>query len=115
MTLQAYKNAQATTEDPRATEYRLFGQVTGKLLEVQATKAIGTLTLSAGIGEGRDPRPRRQRRIQLGQSLGRQGAAHRDRPLGGIGLVGPLHPSRLHGRRERVAEVVAEDTEEEVA
>ena len=29
MSLKAYKAAQAATEDPRVTEYRLFGQVTG--------------------------------------------------------------------------------------
>jgi flagellar protein FlaF len=47
MTLQAYKNAQAATEDPRATEYRLFGQVTGRLLEVQASQAQGTKLVEA--------------------------------------------------------------------
>ena len=47
MTLQAYKNTQAATEDPRATEYRLFGQVTGKLLEVQASQAVGTPLVEA--------------------------------------------------------------------
>ena len=30
MSLNAYKNAQTATEDPRVTEYRLFGQVTGR-------------------------------------------------------------------------------------
>ena len=35
MTLKAYQNAQRVVEDPRATEYRLFGQVTGALLECQ--------------------------------------------------------------------------------
>ena len=35
MTLQAYQNVQRVVEDPRATEYRLFGQVTGALLEVE--------------------------------------------------------------------------------
>src|SRR5271154_3235255 len=47
MTLQAYKSAQVATEDPRATEYRLFGQVTGKLLEVQASQAVGTPLVEA--------------------------------------------------------------------
>src|SRR5580692_8167038 len=47
MTLQAYKNAQTATEDPRATEYRLFGQVTGRLLEVQASQAQGTTLVEA--------------------------------------------------------------------
>ncbi|MDB5739202.1 MAG: Flagellar protein FlaF, partial [Alphaproteobacteria bacterium] len=31
MSLNAYRTAQTTTEDPRTTEYRLFGQVTGAL------------------------------------------------------------------------------------
>ena len=35
MTLQAYQNAQRAVEDPRITEYRLFGQVTGALIDVQ--------------------------------------------------------------------------------
>ena len=35
MTLKAYQNTQAVTEDSRATEYRLFGQVTGALIDVQ--------------------------------------------------------------------------------
>ena len=35
MTLQAYKNAQTATENPRATEYRLFGQVTGAVIDAQ--------------------------------------------------------------------------------
>jgi flagellar protein FlaF len=37
MTLQAYQNTQRTTEDSRSTEYRLFGQVTGALIDVQKT------------------------------------------------------------------------------
>lgn len=35
MTLQAYQNVQRTTEDSRSTEYRLFGQVTGALIDAQ--------------------------------------------------------------------------------
>jgi len=35
MTLKAYQNAQTVTENPRATEYRLFGQVTGALIDAQ--------------------------------------------------------------------------------
>jgi flagellar protein FlaF len=35
MTLKAYQSAQAAVEDPRGTEYRLFGQVTGALIEAQ--------------------------------------------------------------------------------
>lgn len=37
MTLQAYQNTQRITEDSRSTEYRLFGQVTGALIDVQRT------------------------------------------------------------------------------
>jgi hypothetical protein len=36
MSLKAYKAAQVATEDPRVTEYRLFGQVTGALAHSQA-------------------------------------------------------------------------------
>ncbi|MBU6445178.1 MAG: flagellar biosynthesis regulator FlaF [Alphaproteobacteria bacterium] len=35
MSHQAYKSAQRITEDPRNTEYRLFGQVTGALIDAQ--------------------------------------------------------------------------------
>ena len=42
MTHKAYQSAQTVTEDPRATEYRLFGQVTGALIDAQkADTAIG--------------------------------------------------------------------------
>ncbi|HEV2563154.1 MAG TPA: flagellar biosynthesis regulator FlaF [Rhizomicrobium sp.] len=41
MSHQAYKNTQRVTEDPRATEYRLFGQVTGALIDVQTNGATG--------------------------------------------------------------------------
>jgi len=41
MTLQAYQNIQRVVEDPRATEYRLFGQVTGALLEAKTSNAQG--------------------------------------------------------------------------
>ena len=41
MSHQAYKNTQRVTEDPRATEYRLFGQVTGALIDVQTKGATG--------------------------------------------------------------------------
>lgn len=37
MTLQAYRNTQRITEDSRSTEYRLFGQVTGALIDAQKT------------------------------------------------------------------------------
>jgi len=42
MTLQAYKNTQRITEDPRSTEYRLFGQVTGALIDVQRNREQGS-------------------------------------------------------------------------
>jgi len=35
MTLKAYQNTQRITENPRETEYRLFGQVTGALISAQ--------------------------------------------------------------------------------
>jgi flagellar protein FlaF len=41
MSLQAYRNTQLKTEDPRQTEYRLFGQVTGALLDAQKAGAKG--------------------------------------------------------------------------
>jgi flagellar protein FlaF len=41
MTLKAYQNAQRITEDPRQTEYRLFGQVTGALINAQKVHASG--------------------------------------------------------------------------
>ena len=47
MSLKAYKGAQIATEDPRVTEYRLFGQVTGALLSAKETNAIGTPLVEA--------------------------------------------------------------------
>lgn len=41
MSLQAYRNTQQITEDPRATEYRLFGQVTGALIDVKTKGVTG--------------------------------------------------------------------------
>ena len=41
MTLKAYQETQRVTEDPRQTEYRLFGQVTGALIDVQKTHVCG--------------------------------------------------------------------------
>ena len=41
MTLKAYQNAQLVTEDPRQTEYRLFGQVTGALISAQKGGVTG--------------------------------------------------------------------------
>ena len=47
MTLQAYRNTQRITEDPRSTEYRLFGQVTGALIDVQKNGRAGTPLVEA--------------------------------------------------------------------
>ena len=47
MSLQAYHHAQAATENPRVTEYRLFGQVTGALLTAKESNAIGTQLIEA--------------------------------------------------------------------
>jgi flagellar biosynthesis activator protein FlaF len=47
MTLQAYQNVQRAVEDPRATEYRLFGQVTGALLDAKNSNAKGTPLVEA--------------------------------------------------------------------
>ena len=41
MTLKAYQNTQRITENPRETEYRLFGQVTGALISAQRNGASG--------------------------------------------------------------------------
>jgi len=41
MSLKAYQDTQRITEDPRQTEYRLFGQVTGALIDVKKVNATG--------------------------------------------------------------------------
>src|SRR3569833_3340780 len=41
MTLKAYQNTQRVTEDPRQTEYRLFGQVTGALIDAKNRQISG--------------------------------------------------------------------------
>jgi flagellar biosynthesis activator protein FlaF len=41
MTLKAYQNTQRIAEDPRQTEYRLFGQVTGALITAQKEGVTG--------------------------------------------------------------------------
>ena len=41
MTLKAYQQTQRITEDPRETEYRLFGQVTGALITAQRAGTTG--------------------------------------------------------------------------
>ena len=47
MSLKAYKATQTATEDPRVTEYRLFGQVTGALLNAKQSNASGTPLVEA--------------------------------------------------------------------
>ena len=47
MTLQAYQNVQRVVEDPRTTEYRLFGQVTGALLDAKNRNAQGAPLIEA--------------------------------------------------------------------
>src|SRR5580658_10003494 len=47
MTLKKYQSVQRTVEDPRATEYRLFGQVTGALLDAKSAGAIGAPLVEA--------------------------------------------------------------------
>ncbi len=41
MTLKSYQSAQRTVEDSRTTEYRLFGQVTGALIDAKTANAVG--------------------------------------------------------------------------
>ncbi len=41
MTLKTYQSVQRAVEDPRATEYRLFGQVTGALIDAKSVGAQG--------------------------------------------------------------------------
>jgi flagellar protein FlaF len=47
MTLKAYQKTQVTVETSRNTEYRLFGQVTGALLEAQKVAAKGAPLIDA--------------------------------------------------------------------
>ena len=47
MTLKAYQNTQRVAETPREAEYRLFGQVTGALIEVHKAKATGGTLVDA--------------------------------------------------------------------
>jgi len=41
MSVKAYQSTQRTTEDPRAIEYQLFGQVTGALIDARAKNIKG--------------------------------------------------------------------------
>jgi flagellar protein FlaF len=47
MTLQAYQKAQAAAENPRSTEYRLFGQVTGALIHASGAGVKGNILIEA--------------------------------------------------------------------
>jgi len=47
MTLKAYQKSQVALETPRSTEYRLFGQVTGALLDAQRSNAKGVPLIDA--------------------------------------------------------------------
>ena len=47
MALQAYQKAQRAAENPRSTEYRLFGQVTGALIDAQNANARGAALMDA--------------------------------------------------------------------
>ena len=47
MTLRAYQKTQQITEDPRQAEYRLFGQVTGALLNAKQANAAGAPLVEA--------------------------------------------------------------------
>ena len=47
MALQAYQKAQRAAEAPRSAEYRLFGQVTGALLDAQNAGAKGVRLIDA--------------------------------------------------------------------
>ena len=47
MTLKNYQSVQRAVEDPRATEYRLFGQVTGALINAKSGNAQGTPLVEA--------------------------------------------------------------------
>jgi flagellar protein FlaF len=47
MALQAYQRTQRATENSRGTEYRLFGQVTGALMNAQTAGAKGNILIDA--------------------------------------------------------------------
>lgn len=47
MSLQAYERAQNTTQSPRQTEYRLFGHVTGALIEARDSGERGKVFFEA--------------------------------------------------------------------
>src|SRR5471030_2006402 len=47
MTLKNYQSVQRAVEDPRTTEYRLFGQVTGALIDAKTVGAQGAPLIEA--------------------------------------------------------------------
>ena len=47
MSLKNYHRVQLAVEDPRTTEYRLFGQVTGALIDARTGKAQGAPLVKA--------------------------------------------------------------------
>lgn len=47
MPVQAYQKAQRAAENPRSAEYRLFGQVTGALIEAKNAGAKGATLIDA--------------------------------------------------------------------
>ena len=47
MTLKAYQNTQRVAETSREAEYRLFGQVTGALIDVHKSHATGGTLVDA--------------------------------------------------------------------
>jgi flagellar protein FlaF len=47
MTLKNYQNVQLAVEDPRTTEYRLFGQVTGALIDAKSENVQGAPLVTA--------------------------------------------------------------------
>ena len=47
MSLKAYQTTQRTVEDPRDTEYRIFGQVTHALIEAKEKELTGVELLKA--------------------------------------------------------------------
>ncbi len=47
MSLKAYQTTQRTVEDPRDTEYRIFGQVTRALIEAKEKELTGVELLKA--------------------------------------------------------------------
>jgi len=47
MPVTAYQKAQRAAENPRNAEYRLFGQVTGALMDAQTAGARGASLIDA--------------------------------------------------------------------